>query len=183
MAGCSPAPTWSWNRAPGQLSGTRDGRTRHALHGTSGTRRRRTASYARPPPEGLRARLPLITTVRVRVVVAVSACLAPVVVARPRVVRLAVWPPGGAVVDLRGLPGGARDIRSHYVGSVPVQAAAGPVVGDRGSRVSMGGCLLDVAQRHPGIQTGSERFTSHAQWAWSGAGSGRYSSGLVMPGS
>jgi hypothetical protein len=35
------------------------------------------------------------------------------------------------------LPGGARDIGGHNVGGMPVQAAAGPVIPDRGSRVGM----------------------------------------------
>ena len=53
-----------------------------------------------------------------------------------------------------GLPGGARDIRGDDEGRVPVQAAAGPVIPHRGSRVSMGRGLLHVAQRDAGIQRG-----------------------------
>ena len=97
-------------------------------------------------------RLPSISAVRVRVVIAVGDGLMAVVIARPRVLRLAVWPPGGAVVGRRGLSGSARDIRSHYVCSVPVQAAPGPVVPDRGAWVCMGGGFVHVAPagpRHP----------------------------------
>jgi len=50
------------------------------------------------------------------------------------------------------LPGGACDVGGDDVGSVPVQAAAGPVIPHRRLRVRMRGCLLDIAQRHPGIQ-------------------------------
>jgi hypothetical protein len=39
---------------------------------------------------------------------------------------------------------------------MPVQAAAGPVVPDRGPRVGMGGSFPDVAQRHPGVQRGGD---------------------------
>jgi hypothetical protein len=49
--------------------------------------------------------------------------------------------------------GGACDIPGDDAGRVPVQAAAGPVIAHRRPRVSMGGCLLDVARRHPGIRT------------------------------
>ena len=67
-----------------------------------------------------------------------------------------MWPPGGAVVGRHGLPGGTRDIRSHDVGRVPVQAAPGPVIPDRGPRISMRGSFLDVAQRHPRIERGGD---------------------------
>src|SRR5262249_30281573 len=92
-------------------------------------------------------------------------------------------PPGGAVSAVMPLPGGARDVGGDDVGGVPVEGGAGAVVAHRRARISVRGGFLDVAERNPGVETGSERFTSHAQWAWSGAGSGRYSSGLVMPGS
>jgi hypothetical protein len=68
-------------------------------------------------------------------------------------------PPGGCgrhaeLLERGGLSGGARDIRGDDIGRVPVQAAAGPVVPHRGSRVSMGCGLLYVAQRDPGIERG-----------------------------
>jgi hypothetical protein len=55
-----------------------------------------------------------------------------------------------------GLPGGARDIRGHDVGGVPVQAAAGPVVADRGPRIGVRCGFLDVAQRHPCVECGGD---------------------------
>ena len=60
----------------------------------------------------------------------------------------------------RGLPGGTRDVGGDDIGGVPVQAAAGPVVPHRGSRVSMGGGFLDVAQRDPGIERGGNEGMS-----------------------
>ena len=63
-----------------------------------------------------------------------------------------LWPPGGAAVGRCGLPSGARDIRSDDVGGVPIQAASGPVIPDRGPRISMRGSFLDVAQWHPRIK-------------------------------
>jgi hypothetical protein len=53
------------------------------------------------------------------------------------------------------LPGSARDVSRDDVGGVPVQAAAGPVVPHRGSRIAMRGGFLHVAQRDPGVQSGS----------------------------
>jgi hypothetical protein len=55
-----------------------------------------------------------------------------------------------------GLPGGARDVGGDDVGGVPVQAAASPVVPHRGPRVSVRGGLLDIAQRHAGIERGGD---------------------------
>ena len=79
------------------------------------------------------------------------------------------WPPGGCgrqaeSLPARGLPGGPRDICGDNIGGMPVQAAAGPVVPHCGPRIGMGGSLLDIAQRDPGIETGRERFTNHAEW-------------------
>jgi hypothetical protein len=54
--------------------------------------------------------------------------------------------------------------RRRRVRGVPVKAAAGPVVPHRGPRIGVRGCFLHVAQRYPGVQTGRERFTSHAEW-------------------
>jgi len=50
------------------------------------------------------------------------------------------------------LPGRTGNVGGDYIRGVPVQAAAGPVVPDGGARVSVGCGLLDVAQRHPGVQ-------------------------------
>jgi hypothetical protein len=90
------------------------------------------------------------TAVPARVEITIGKGLADVVVLAT---RLSAWrqsSPGG-IASRHGLPGGARDIRGDDVGGMPVQAAPGPVVPHRGSRVRMGGCFLDVAQRHPGI--------------------------------
>jgi len=71
-------------------------------------------------------------------------------------------PPGGcrcwAELSIRqALSGGARDVGRDDIGGVPVQAATGPVIPHRGSRISMGGGFLDVAQRHPGIKRGGNK--------------------------
>ncbi len=50
------------------------------------------------------------------------------------------------------LPGSASDVGRDDIRGVPVQAPAGPVVADRGPRVSVGGSLLNVAQRHTGVR-------------------------------
>jgi hypothetical protein len=99
-----------------------------------------------------RSQDPHLTAVRVRAEVAVR---------HRRVVIGMTWPqaapPGGcrcwAELSIRqALPGGARDVGRDDIGHVPVQAATGPVIPHRGSRISMGGGLLDVAQRHSGIE-------------------------------
>jgi hypothetical protein len=91
---------------------------------------------------------------------------AAVVTGRPRGLSAwRLWPPGGATASpVRVLPGGTSDVGRHDIGRVPVQAPAGPVISHRGPRVSMRGGLLHIAQRHPGIETGRERFTNHAEW-------------------
>ncbi len=81
------------------------------------------------------------------------------------------------------LPGRTRDVGGDDIGRVPVQAAAGPVIPDRSARVRMRRRLLHIPQRHSGIQTGNERFTSHAGWVLAERAGGRHSSGLVMTGS
>jgi hypothetical protein len=68
-------------------------------------------------------------------------------------------PPGGALSGV-WLPGGASDVGRDDIGGVPVQAAAGPVVPDRGARVRVGGGLLHVAQRHAGVQGGGDERVS-----------------------
>jgi hypothetical protein len=62
------------------------------------------------------------------------------------------------------LPGGAGDVRRDDVGCVPVQAAAGPVIPHGGPRVSVGGGLLHVAQRHARVETGRERITNRVEY-------------------
>ena len=69
------------------------------------------------------------------------------------------WPgPGQAEMYQygSGLPGGSGDVGGDDVGGMPVQAATGPVVPHRGSRVSMRRGILDIAQRDPGIERGGD---------------------------
>jgi hypothetical protein len=54
------------------------------------------------------------------------------------------------------LPGGSGEVGGDDVCGVPVQAAAGPIVPDRGPGIGVGGGFLHVAQRHPGIQRGGD---------------------------
>jgi hypothetical protein len=71
---------------------------------------------------------------------------------------LSIWrlgPPDG-VAGRCGLPGGAGHVGGDDVGRVPVQAAAGPLVPHGGSRVSVGGGLLNVAQRDAGVEGGGD---------------------------
>jgi hypothetical protein len=49
------------------------------------------------------------------------------------------------------LPGGACNVGGDDVGGVPVWAAAGTVVPDRGPRIGVRGGLLDVAQGYSGV--------------------------------
>ena len=73
--------------------------------------------------------------------------------------RLSAWRCGRQAELLWGgvgLPGGARDIRGHDVDGVAVQAGAGPVVPDRGPRVSMRGGFLDVTQRNSRVERGGD---------------------------
>ena len=58
------------------------------------------------------------------------------------------------------LPGGARDIRGDDICGMPVQAAAGPVVPHRGSRISVRCGFLDIARRDPRIQRGRDERMS-----------------------
>src|SRR6516162_388667 len=53
----------------------------------------------------------------------------------------------------RLLPGGASEVGGDDVGRVPVQAAAGTVVADRGARVSVGGGFLNIAQGDARVET------------------------------
>ena len=71
-------------------------------------------------------------------------------------------PPGGrgrqAVKELQPLrlPGGACDVGGDDIGGVPIQAAAGPVIADRGARVRVRRRLLHIPQWHSGIQGGGD---------------------------
>jgi len=64
------------------------------------------------------------------------------------------------VLQLSRLPGGACDVGGDDIGGVPVQAAAGPVVPDRGARVRVRRRLLHVPQGHSGIQGGGDEGVS-----------------------
>ena len=68
---------------------------------------------------------------------------------------LAARRPGGTAGRC-GLPSSARDERGDDICGVPVEAASGPVIPDRGPRISMRGSFLDVAQRHPRIERGGD---------------------------
>jgi len=50
------------------------------------------------------------------------------------------------------LPGSPSDVGGDDVRGVPVQRGPGALVSHGGTRVSVGGGLLNVAQRHPRIQ-------------------------------
>ena len=52
---------------------------------------------------------------------------------------------------LAGLPGGARDAGGDDIGRVSVQAAPGAVIPHSRPRIGVGGGLLHVAQRDPGV--------------------------------
>src|SRR5260370_6497088 len=56
--------------------------------------------------------------------------------------------------DAARLPGGSGEECGDYVGGVPVERGPATVVADRGARVSVGGGILHVAQRHASIQCG-----------------------------
>jgi hypothetical protein len=51
------------------------------------------------------------------------------------------------------LPGGTSEVGGDDIGRVPVQAAAGTVIADRGPRVGLGGGFLDVAQGDARIES------------------------------
>jgi hypothetical protein len=78
-------------------------------------------------------------------------------------------------------PGGACDVSGDDIGRMPVQAAAGPVIPHRGSRVSMRRGFLDVAQRDPSVETGRERITNHAEYLSRSGAPGGYSRGWWLP--
>jgi hypothetical protein len=66
----------------------------------------------------------------------------------------------GAQTDLQGLPCCPGDVGRHDVGRVPIQAGPGAVITHRGARVGVRGGLLDVPQRHPGIEGGGDERVS-----------------------
>jgi hypothetical protein len=90
--------------------------------------------------------------VRVRAEVAVCHRGVVVGIGGCRRLRLAAGTAGRSFSRLVGLlPGSACDVGGDDIGGVPVQAASGPVIPDRCSRVGVRGRLLHVAQRDPGI--------------------------------
>ncbi len=67
------------------------------------------------------------------------------------------WAPGtktGAQNDEEDLPASPGDERRHYVGGVAVEGDPRVVVTHGRPRVRVGRSLLDVAQRHAGVQSG-----------------------------
>jgi hypothetical protein len=56
-------------------------------------------------------------------------------------------------VGCQFLPGGTGDVGGNDVGGMPVQAAAGTVVANRGPRVRVGGGFLDISQRDASIES------------------------------
>jgi hypothetical protein len=58
------------------------------------------------------------------------------------------------------LPGSPGDVVGDDVRGVPVQRGAGPVQSHDGTRVSVRGGFLHVAQRHPGIQRSLSRLAN-----------------------
>ncbi len=90
--------------------------------------------------------------VRVRAEVAVRHRGVVVRIGGCRQLRLAAGTAGRSISrPVRLLPGSACDVGGNDIGGVPVQAAAGPVIPHRCSRVGVRGGLLHVAQRDPGI--------------------------------
>ena len=80
---------------------------------------------------------------------------------------LGYWQPGqprgqAAVDEAKGLPGCSGDERGDDVCSVPVQAGAGSVIPHGGARVGVGGGLLHVTQRHPGVERGGNKCMSQS---------------------
>ena len=73
---------------------------------------------------------------------------------RPGAARRADVAGAPGLADAARLPGGSGDGCGDYVGGVPVERDPTTVVADRGTRASVGGGFLDVAQRHASIQTG-----------------------------
>jgi hypothetical protein len=90
-------------------------------------------------------------------------------------VRLAVAAARRNCCRWRRLAGRACDVGGDNIGRVPVQAAAGPVISHRGPRVRVGGGFLHVAQRDPGIQTGREHCSNHAEYLSRSRAPGGYS--------
>jgi hypothetical protein len=54
------------------------------------------------------------------------------------------------------MPCGTGEVGGDDVSRVPVQAAAGPVIPHRRPRIRARGGLLDIAQRHSGVQGGCD---------------------------
>ena len=65
--------------------------------------------------------------------------------------------PGGGRTGWLVLPGGARGIGSDDAGGMPVQAGTRTVIPHRGPGISVGGGLLHIAQRHPGIERSGDK--------------------------
>jgi hypothetical protein len=67
------------------------------------------------------------------------------------------WPPTAArQIRADGLSGCPGDERCDDVGGVPVQARPRAVVANGGPRIGVGGGLLHIPQRHPGVKRGGD---------------------------
>jgi hypothetical protein len=69
-----------------------------------------------------------------------------------------------AIAKVTRISGPGRHIGGKNVVGVTVEVLAGPVVAHRGPGISVPGSDLDIAQVHPGIQTGRERFTNSVEY-------------------
>jgi hypothetical protein len=123
-------------------------RNRHSM------RSRRSTRSAPCACRTVTLRLARRSAVRVHVEIAVSDRLAAIVIGTAT--GLSAWRLSRQTERLAraDLPGGAGHVCRDDVGSVPVQAAAGPVIPHAGPRVSVGGGLLNVAQRHARVEGG-----------------------------
>jgi hypothetical protein len=64
-----------------------------------------------------------------------------------------------------GLAGGAGEVGGDDVGGVSVEGGVGAVVAHGGSRIGVGGGLLDVTQRDAGVEGGGDEGVAQGVWA------------------
>src|SRR6266702_5291142 len=106
----------------------------------------------RPASSPAQAQLPRRTAVRGRLEVTIGDLVPPC-----GSIRLAGSRPGGrAYQPARVLSGGSGDVGRDYIGGVPVQRGAGPVIAHGGPRIGVGGGFLDIPQRDPSIERGGD---------------------------
>jgi hypothetical protein len=79
--------------------------------------------------------------------------------------RAAAWAAGvdPAGAQNAGSAGCSGDVGGHDVGGVTVERDPRSVVAHGGARVGVGRSFLQVAQRHAGIETGSERCSKYVE--------------------